>query len=77
MTTYTDELTQRAQRAGADAWLLAAARLCGLALDAGLVTLPALRAAVDGCRTRREVTPFLRGLAADVLLAHCAKGWRP
>ena len=76
-TTYTDELTQRAQRAGVDAWTTAAARLCGLALDAGLVTVTDLQTAVDGCRTRGEVTPFLRQLAADVMLAHCAKGWQP
>jgi hypothetical protein len=43
--------------------------LRGLALDAGLVTLPALAAAVDGCRNRAELDGVLLALAADVFLA--------
>jgi hypothetical protein len=43
--------------------------VCGLALDAGLVTLPALAAAVDGCRNRAELDGVLLALAADVFLA--------
>ena len=74
-TTYTDELTALLQRAAADSWTAAAMRLLALALDAGLVTVPDLQAQIDACRTRQEVTPMLRRLAADVILAQGAKGW--
>ena len=74
MTGYTDELRRRGS-AGMDGWTAAAMRLCALALDMGLVTFPDLQAMVDRCRTRREVTPFLRTLAADVILAQGAEGW--
>ena len=50
-------------------------RLCAMALDMGLGTAPELQAQIDRCRTRQEVTPFLRRLAADVILAQGAKGW--
>ena len=66
-TIYTDELRRRGG-AGMDAWTAAAMRLCGLALDMGLVTAPELQAQIDACRTRAEVTPFLRTLAAGVIL---------
>ena len=75
MTTYTDELTALLQRAAADSWTAAAMRLCALALDAGLVTASDLQAQIDRCRTRQEVTPMLRRLAADVILAQGAGGW--
>lgn len=74
-TTYTDELTRRVLQTVDDPWIAAAMRLCALALDAGLVTAPELQTAVDRCRTRQEVTPFLRRLAADVILAQGAGGW--
>ena len=77
MTTYTDELTRRVLRGVDDPWIAAAMRLCALALDAGLVTAPDLQAQIDRCRTRQEVTPMLRRLAADVILAQGAKGWQP
>ena len=72
--TYTDELTRRVQTID-DPWLTASMRLCALALDMGLVTVPDLQAQIDRCRTRQEVTPMLRRLAADVILAQGAGGW--
>ena len=74
-TAYTDELRRRAPLYGMDGWTAAAMRLCALALDMGLVTFPDLQAMVDRCRTRQEVTPMLRRLAADVILAQGAGGW--
>ena len=68
MTTYTDELTRRVLQTVDDPWIAAAMRLCALALDAGLVTASELQAQIDGCRTRQEVTPVLRRLAAGVIL---------
>ena len=67
-TTYTDELTRRVLQGVDDPWIGASMRLCALALDMGLVTAPELQAQIDGCRTRAEVTPFLRRLAAGVIL---------
>ena len=72
--TYTDELTRRVQTID-DPWLTASMRLCALALDMGLVTVPDLQAQIDRCRTRAEATPMLRRLAADVILAQGAGGW--
>lgn len=73
MITHFEELTRRAQRAGTDDWTAAAMRLCGLALDAGLVSLPDLQAAVNGCRTREELTPTLQA----ILLGLNGEGGRP
>ena len=67
-TTYTDELRRRVLQEVEDPWLTASMRLCALALDMGLVTVPDLQAQIDACRTRAEVTPVLRRLAADVIL---------
>ena len=64
MTAYAGELARLGKLREVDSRTAAAAHLCGLALDAGLVTLPALRAAVDGCRTRGELAAVLRALAA-------------
>ena len=75
MTGYTDELTRRVLQEVEDPWVAASMRLCALALDMGLVTAPELQAQIDACRTRQEVTPMLRRLAADVILAQGAGGW--
>lgn len=68
MTSYTDELTRRVLQEVNDPWIAASMRLCALALDAGLITASDLQAQIDGCRTRAEATPFLRRLAAGVIL---------
>ena len=64
MNTHAGELARLGRLRGVDTETAAAAHLCGLALDSGAVTLPALRAAVDGCRTRGELAAVLRALAA-------------
>ena len=68
-TTHTNELARLAGLRQVDAQTAAAAALCGLALDAGLVNLPALQTAVDGCRTREDLDGLLLALAANVWLA--------
>ena len=69
MTTYAGELARLGKLREVDSRTAAAAHLCGLALDAGLVGLGELRAAVDGCRTRGELDGVLLALAAAVSLA--------
>jgi hypothetical protein len=67
--TCTAELARLGCRRRVDVETAQAAEVCGLALDAGLVTLPDLAAAVDGCRNRAELDGVLLALAADVFLA--------
>lgn len=69
MTPYGAELARLADVRRVSAETAAAADLCGRALDAGLVSLPALRAAVAGCSTRAQLDGVLLALAADVFLA--------
>ena len=52
-----------------DAQTAAAGRLCGLALDAGLLTVSELRRQLDACQTRADLDGVLLGLLADVALA--------
>jgi hypothetical protein len=75
-TLHTRELARLADLRRVDSTTAAAAHLCGLALDAGLVTLPALRVAVAGCRTRADLDGVLLALAADVFLAQQGEGVR-
>lgn len=75
-TLHSDELARLAGLRRVDSTTAAAAHLCGLALDAGLVTLPDLRASVGGCRTRADLDGVLLALAADVFLAQQGEGTR-
>ena len=68
VTAYSGEPMRRVLQDVDDPWIAASMRLCALALDMGLVTAPELQAQIDACRTRAEVTPFLRTLAAGVIL---------
>lgn len=66
---HAAELARLGALRGVDTQTAAAAHLCGLALDAGLVGLGELRAAVDGCRTRAQLDGVLLALAAVVVSA--------
>ena len=67
MNTHAAELARLGRLRGVDAETAAAAHLCGLALDAGLVGLGEPRAAVDGCSTRAQLDGVLLALAAVVV----------
>ena len=74
MNTYAGELARLAAVRQVNAETAAAARLCGLALDAGLVGLGELRAAVDGCSGRAQLDGVLLALAAVVVSARQGGG---
>ena len=67
MNGHAEELARLGRLHGVSAETAAAAHLCGLALDAGLVGLGELRAAVDGCSTRAQLAGVLLALAAVVI----------
>ena len=69
MNGHAAELARLAAVRRVNAETAAAARLCGLALDAGLVGLGELRAAVDGCSGRAQLDGLLLALAAVVVSA--------
>lgn len=78
MNGHAGELARLAAVRRVNAETAAAAHLCGLALDAGLVGLGELRAAVDGCSTRAQLDGVLLALAAAVVSAQQEGGaqWR-
>ena len=69
MNGHAEELARLAAVRRVSAETAAAAHLCGVALDRGVVGLCELRAAVDGCSTRAQLEGILLALAAVVVSA--------
>lgn len=65
-TSWTNELTQRCQERGVGATATVVLAALGTALDAGLITLPALLDLVRSCSTADQLGDALTIVAATV-----------